>query len=645
MRVAQAHGISDLYEILLQVGIPWFEIAQGKHVEIVAAALVLDMSALEFDTASRRSGEILLRGQQLHPRHWSVHSGRKFCPRCLAGDLQKSGDRLPRQWHRAWWDVEALTLCPEHAVRLASRCLECDASLDFRFTHIGRCPRGHDLSKQRSVAVRDISGTRYIAGRLGAIPRVDCSILDAAALGDAIEAMMLLGKVASAIRKPEPTGSPERHEILNSGFEILAGWPDKFDEISTRLLTASEVGLGRWGAAAAYGMLHSGIAELRDGPMAATLKDRLARHAAQNGVSVSRTVFGRLSASAALCSVSDAAGRLGMSYERTKDELERRGLISGRTRRGTPIMVRSALIESIAAEKNEIIGVADAAKRLWIGRGQTRSLISEGLLGDEMPLPAQAVDDLITKVAKNAPPRFDRKICAPLANACRAARCRLELAVTAIIDRRLRVVGFAAERGLQGVYVSVPELREIGKIRKGSVTINDAARLLGVKWETARDLVDRKLLRSTEAGIERGAIDAFAREFVSGSDLASVAGVRPRTLMKQLSDAGIEPVASPPQCRQVFYRRSDFGRRACARSRIAPSVLAAAEAGGKLAGGGRNNSYATTTSKMCASNFIIGTPVPDDLKCDSVRRDTKNAKARLRHSGSRANRFLHRASV
>jgi hypothetical protein len=204
--------------------------------------------------------------------------------------------------------------------------------------------------------------------------------------------------------------------------------------------------------------------------------------------------------------------------------------------------------------------VQSLSEYLAIGRTQTRRLISAGIFGHPAPVPRQAADALLETLSKGAPAKFAAAGTAPLPEACRTARCAIDVAVGGIVSGKLAVSGFKKGRGFVGIFVCVSDLRQLGKNSRGAMTIEDAARLLDVKWEALRGLVRLRLIRTGRKGITPAAVDAFRRDFVAGARLAQAAGVRPRTLMKALSEAGTIPVAAPPRCRQVFYRRTDVVR-------------------------------------------------------------------------------------
>jgi hypothetical protein len=568
-----------LSEMTAQLGIPWFEAAQGKHIRTVAASVGIDADELAFDTAVVSPRSVLLRGECLRRRQWSVHAGRSACPECLAGDA--SGvpfDPLPRSWHRAWWDVRVLTVCPAHGAVLLKCCRYCGAQFDFRSTSVAKCPNGHAIRGQSPRHVKNFAGDAYVVARLGGAPRIRNEFLDGGHLADAIEALELVGRT-SLSGHGQCNRLLEPHDVLDAGYSVFADWPGAFNVVLDGLFASSRTGLGHWGAAATYGPLHARLREMPRGTIAVGMIELVRKHSLSNGVSISKPVFGISDRPTDVCAISHAAARLGMGFSRARKVLRRHGLIPARTRRGTPVRISSRALEQILSQRQTVLGVRALSMRLNIGRTQARQLVTAGFVGKSRQSVRTAdVDAFLDRLSRNVPRSFRRAGIAPLPHACRTARCALGLAVEAILDGRLRPVGFRKGRGLTGVYIAYSEVRAIGKASRDAVTIKDAAKELHVKWHALRDLVRVGLLGTNKQRVTPGAIRRFKRDFVAGARLAQSAGMRPRTLMKILDEAGLTPVAAPPRCRQVFYRRSDIIHARELRSSF-PSLHSTAAAG------------------------------------------------------------------
>jgi hypothetical protein len=107
------------------------------------------------------------------------------------------------------------------------------------------------------------------------------------------------------------------------------------------------------------------------------------------------------------------------------------------------------------------------------------------------------------------------------------------------------------------------------------MTINDVAQQLNMKWQTVSELVRLGFLSKRDGGVVREAVISFRTNFISGADLARAEGIRPRSLMKIMSEARIRPATAPPLCRQTFYPRVAVSNSSQLRSRH-PSICAAA---------------------------------------------------------------------
>jgi hypothetical protein len=166
------------------------------------------------------------------------------------------------------------------------------------------------------------------------------------------------------------------------------------------------------------------------------------------------------------------------------------------------------------------------------------------------------VDAFLVHLSQTAASKFESSAIS-LPKGCRKASCAMDVAVSAVLDGRLRLASFRDGRGLAGAFVPLAELRALGKQSRDAMTMDDAARSLGIKWEALRGLVRLRLIPRSRRGIRRPDLEAFRRDFIACARLAQAAGLRPRTVINILAEAGLAPVAAPPRCRQVFYRRKE----------------------------------------------------------------------------------------
>lgn len=558
--------------MLHHIGASWSKLAQGRELDRLTALAIPDPKALAFDTGAVIKGGVLLRGERLNRSHWSVHAGRRLCLECFASDRREG--RIPRQWHRSWWDVQPITICAVHSARLLTSCPQCGTRLDFHSTSLDRCSEGHSLFASVD-RVSHHAGDTYLLGRLSVIPLIRSEVLDKGTLGEVVQALDLVGMADLGAQLPSASREIPRHIVLDAGYRGFAGWPTTFDTILESLLARSNVGLGRWGAAATYGAFHRRLSELRNGPIIEELKQRTRLHAYANGVSPSRTVFGIGQASKGFYSIREGAACLGYGFDRGRREFAKHNLIPNRTRRGTPVLIPKAAIDRLKDENREAVTTSFVAQTLRIGPVQARKLVASAVFNSRTGLNRSDVHNVLERLSKHGPARNGRDG-KPLPSACQSARCPIDVAVRAIFDGRVPLVGFRSGQGLTGVLVRIPDLRAQAKLNRGAMTIKDAAGKLNLKWQTVKGLIDLGLLPVIASGIQPSALAAFQAEYVSGAQLARAIGLRPRSLINVVARAGIAPTAAPPRCRQTFYRRQDIRNGLVLRTRY-PALLTAAQ--------------------------------------------------------------------
>ncbi|MFC5509022.1 TniQ family protein [Bosea massiliensis] len=124
MRVAQANGVKRVATLAANLGLESYRLHMRSSLETIGSVGRSDAVSLSHDTATDDRDIVTLRGETLkRGTQWSSLSVRRACPACYAEDKQATEPykrRLPRAWHRTWWDVAAVTACPVHYCRLIS---------------------------------------------------------------------------------------------------------------------------------------------------------------------------------------------------------------------------------------------------------------------------------------------------------------------------------------------------------------------------------------------------------------------------------------------------------------------------------------------------------------------------------------------
>jgi hypothetical protein len=131
----------------------------------------------------------------------------------------------------------------------------------------------------------------------------------------------------------------------------------------------------------------------------------------------------------------------------------------------------------------------------------------------------------------------------------------------AIIESRLRVAGLdQSATGLKALRFRAAEVRALAAGRddpERPLTIQEAARELGLKWQVVAHLVGAGAIAKEDGGIRSDSLDNFKKAYVSGAELAKARRTSPRHLAEILEREGVRPVVGPAVdgSRQNFYGR------------------------------------------------------------------------------------------
>lgn len=180
-------------------------------------------------------GNSVYKGSALPPPLVSSGAGRRrICPECFREKI----------YHRSFWDLTFVSICPYHRMLLCDRCQFCGRGLGWTGSTVSRCKcRGGDFRTMTATFVPDeqVTATASVMGLLGdaqyskeasyvktLAPFVD---LEPGEIGDFLLRMspsvlrpQALPFTLSWLRKPQHAP----HETLTAGFEMARGWPDDF---------------------------------------------------------------------------------------------------------------------------------------------------------------------------------------------------------------------------------------------------------------------------------------------------------------------------------------------------------------------------------------------------------------------------------
>lgn len=510
------------------------------------------------------------------------HMRMRWCPVCLAES----------QHLRTEWGVKLCCVCIRHALILLDRCPACGERQRLERPNLTRCSCGFELERSRSLPAPPqwvdlhevlICGLR---GERGKWP----FDLDAGAW---IRLVKYLGQFDAAPATAHPGQVAGLHEIekaiaLTTGAaSLLADWPRGFHAFLVRQRAAfpSATHIGD-----AFGTLYRVLYRELATPDFDFLRLAFEEYLRENWFGLLGRRNRRLSPPTVarhprkpLHAIAQEAGA-GKAIVR---HLARAGAIradavrhqSGRTTWSVPDE-EALRVTTYVADR---ITVREASVLLAISRPRVRELIDAGMLDVRIQrtdaraatwlLSRSSVERLgrmwtISDASDNGTAR-PQILFSKLLRTWMLRTGEFPAMVSAIAAGVLRPLGRTQPKGgLGSVVLPEDEVHEWLRARRISVdtwvSIDAAAKLLGIKQQVAYELAARGMLAATVASddaeghrrVHRDAIDAFRRTYMSLAEIAKARGTSPRHILKLVTAT---PVCGPSVdgARQYFYHRAD----------------------------------------------------------------------------------------
>ncbi len=228
LRIAEINGLPPS-DMARSMGFSLASLRRGYNIDKLAKLVRCDEVQLASNSFSFAVGEkVTIRGQTIGLRRDLLRTKRRVCRCCLA----------EAPYHRFWWDLRFIDVCPHHRLRLEDRC-RCPNlhNLSWYDSKLGMCrhcseqgvkSRDADVIAGREGAIeRHIFATNeYLLGRLDVCNTDSVPILDALPLDEVIDVIERVGafqlggyskkwKTAANLRLPVD-------EVRARGFNMLA---------------------------------------------------------------------------------------------------------------------------------------------------------------------------------------------------------------------------------------------------------------------------------------------------------------------------------------------------------------------------------------------------------------------------------------
>ena len=427
---------------------------------------------------------------------------------------------------------------------------------------------------EEPACTTDRPADAYILSRLRHESPECIPIIENRQLNDVVGILERFGIVANGLwsaSKPRLDRNSAA-KARDAGLVLLRGWPSSFfNALDSILANANSMG-SRPGLIGSYGWIYeSWVAPSSDqsNPFAIALCSALREHAVGNGVMSPSESFLTKERSLSTITITKAASVLKMGYARTRRLLGEHGMIPTAARRSVPIPISSREFALLKAAEARRVSVSTAASLLRIGKKQMYRILAAGLIQccDDntkrpraLELSTVAIEEFRQLVCAMAPIRkLKPSGSSRLPAACKSAGVPIEHVCLAIMKGEIKTVGLLESRAsLRDVLVRTADVR--GLRYSQIYTLQETARILSIHPEAARWLVRAGVLagcrRGRHQGVTSSAIEAFRHSYISGKELANRHKMSSRSLRKRLDSLGVMPVAEPPECRQLFYRRS-----------------------------------------------------------------------------------------
>ena len=558
--------------------------------EAQGVADLLGMDRVSFDLMHHGSPEpntARLFGHVVHAEYVSL-ARRRACLACLRESPH----------HRSIWDFSLLTVCPEHGTPLVDRCPSCSKALNWNTPSVVTCSSlGCEAPLDEDRKVSGSGPEAPGSAPLGVRKLVQAIVGDRPTdapdwpVNSLIRSCFELGSIASGRRgQARPIAFAREYpgllpQILDAGWDAIADWPAGFNRLLADLRSKSGSRRGRWGLKKEFGGLAALMDKLADDASACPVVDAFSAYVAAEPDLATRAwgiLRQRLDDRSAdrYITASAAKNILEVSYPRFQELADKHCLwLVTATGKGASSLVNRERLLVLSGSFSCSVTKRGAARLLGISKGTFRDIERAGLLRPisfgqrivpERLYLQKEIQGLLDRLEALVAPSSGGIPSAALVTADVLARGGVTIAaiLTAVLERKLRPLRIDdSATGLHRLLFDPAWIH--GTLTPPAATMSTmvAAVALGVKQQVAYHWVHMGFIAvtvgttKTEQGfrVAPDALDAFRKEYVTGTEIARELGRRARWVSVELVRSGIHPVSSPEVdgCRQFLFRRAE----------------------------------------------------------------------------------------
>lgn len=520
---------------------------------------------------------------------WSLAYS-KYCPDCLASSC----------YWREVWDLTLYTVCTIHTIELLYECPICQARVTPKILHTRTCEEcGSSVVSEKS-AITEVDESklwlskelnRRLKHRLNEVSTNMSSLtysqfhflavrFGVRALSRKCHMNMTVASMASQNVVPV---------LAKSAGQILMGWPEAFHDLLTDLMQRRRPNLSSK-LGAAFGLIYNDVFLSLTDRCYDFVRLEFENYVVKNWTGPLAMRNRRLSECTLIehrwLPYNKAAEITGLPKNflrrmHSSGELDAREFNYSCGKTVTVVDIEEARrLSSIAREP---LNLLEVSRLLWLSKKRVKQLIAAKVLKFVGGIPRTGERWLVdyTSIAALAPDNFlisardDFKTISQVAKYYLPTSGGLVELANAIKSGEISVFCKAdSERLNFGKWLIDPGELERKAIKHAisshsrSMSVTEAARMLGVKSEVCYALVRLGRLRSETAQCSRraakvvtlGAVQHFKRNYIFAPEVAKILGISVVNALPQLRKRGFFPVVGPTlseaHCRQYVWRRS-----------------------------------------------------------------------------------------
>lgn len=567
VRLADSNGFFGLRELFRYV----VELGEGDCKRGVALATGLSQDAIEglvgpypsyWETAGNLAGLAVQDFNQQMLR---------WCPSCL----------LEAPYLRKLWTLKLVCHCERHQMKLLEHCPACGAAQSPSRSNLRSCQCGKRISIANGLVSPTISETKLL-GRLllafkGAhVPRPFEQLNPSAW----VRLILYLGQFEDG-REPErpgQLGNLHNLDVAGSVFGraavLLDEWPANFNRLLESTLKNRPVSPSlRKSFGRLYRLIYRDLADPSFGFVREAFEAFINTSWWGTVCKRNRGLSAAIQAQHPRLTLRQAADSLGIGKKTLKHLVEASVIqaTEAKTTKGRALTtIHRAQLDFLGDLPASVVSLKDAAAALALPERRLRELIDAGVIKPMLHRrEAKTSQWLISKTdidvlnqIPGAEPGDGVSIKQILKN-WRLKAGEFPDLVRAILNGSIELLKANQQSAFGDRMCSrafVATWRQMALGANQTLSVDQAAKVLGVKQQVAYALVHSELIRTDRLQkpiqIGRDELDTFQREYVSLAELARERRISSRRLLLELK---VAPVSGPAVdgCRQYFFRRFD----------------------------------------------------------------------------------------